>query len=79
MESEREGSAENSSESSEESSEDSEVVEVISDGERAGPNRDSGKILTCKVAHYHAVIVISCVLLLTSAGKVHSINVCLIS
>ena len=40
MENEKEGSAENSSESSE----DSDIIEVISDGARAGPNRDSGKI-----------------------------------
>ena len=82
MESEKEGSSESEmeiggesdEENSSESSEDSDVIDVQSDSARAGPNRHSGKISTCKVAHYHAVIIISCVLLLTSAGKVHTIN-----
>lgn len=82
MESEKEGSSESemeiSGESDEENSsgsgEDSDVIEVQSDSARAGPNRHSGKISTCKVAHYHSVIIISCVLLLTSGGKVHTKN-----
>ena len=73
-ESEMEISGESDEESSSESSGDSDVIDVQLDSAEAGPNRHSGKISTRKVAHYHAVIIISCVLLLTSAGKVHTMN-----